>query len=76
MSKFTFTVDDKSFTVSEHVLTPREILTLAGLSPTDYYLVEINGKSQQSYKDKPDEQIHLHEHAKFISVYLGGTTVS
>ena len=73
---FHYTVDDEPQTTSEHVLTPREILTKAGLNPTSYYLVLIRGNEQVSYKDKYDEQIHMNQNMTFISVFIGETPVS
>lgn len=73
---FKFTVDDEPFSTHEHVLTPTEILKIAGIDPANHYLVEIKGKEQVSYKDKPNEPIHMHEHAKFVSVFTGSTPVS
>lgn len=73
---FHYTLDDEPYTTSEHSLTPRQILGKAGLSPDNYYLVQIKGHEQESYKDKPDQEIHMHNHMKFISVFTGETPVS
>ncbi len=73
---FDFTVDGEPFTTHEHILTPTQILQIAGKDAATYYLVEIHGKQQESYKDKPNEPIHMHEHAKFISIFNGSTPVS
>lgn len=71
-----YTLDDEPQSTSEHVLTARQILTNAGLNPELYYLVHIIGHEQKSYRDNPDENIHMHEHIKFISVFVGETNVS
>ncbi len=76
MPTFQYTVDDEPQTTTEHTLTARQILQNAGLDPTTYYLVEIEGQHQKSYQSKPDEPIHMHEHMKFISVFNGPTPVS
>lgn len=73
---FQFTVDDESFSTHEHTLTPIQILEIAGLDPATHYLVQIHGNHQVSYKDKPNEPIHMHQHAKFVSVFTGETPVS
>lgn len=73
---FNYTVDDEPQTTSEHVLTPKDILEKVGLNPTTYYLVQIRGSEQVPYKDKYDEQIHMHQHMTFISVFIGDTPVS
>jgi len=73
---FHYTVDDEPQTTTQHVLTPRQILTNVGLNPETYYLVQIIGNHQESYKDTPDKEIHMHQHMKFISVFIGDTPVS
>ena len=73
---FKFTVDDEPFSTHEHTLTPTQILQIAEIDPTTHYLVEIRGNHQLSYKDKPNEPIHMHQHAKFVSVFTGETPVS
>lgn len=73
---FDYTVDDETYSTHEHSLTPRQILDKAGLSAETHYLVQIIGHEQKSYKDRPDVEIHMHEHMKFISVFIGETPVS
>ena len=72
---FDFTVDGEPFTTEEHVLTARQILDIAGVDTNSHYLVEIRGREQVEHKNLDDE-IHMHEHAKFISVSTGPTPVS
>jgi hypothetical protein len=76
MPTFEYTVDDEPQTTSEHHLTAHQILLNAGLDPATYYLVEIEGQHRKSFKDNPDEQIPMHQHMKFVSVFNGPTTVS
>jgi hypothetical protein len=71
-----YTVDDEPQQTTEHELTPHQILTNAGISAGDHYLVEIEGNHRKSYKDVPDEPIHMHEHQKFASVFTGTVPVS
>jgi hypothetical protein len=73
---FNYTVDDEPYTTGEHILTPRQILSKAGLSADNYYLVQIKGHEQESYKDRQDVDIHMHNNMKFISVFIGETPVS
>lgn len=73
---FQYTLDDEPQSTSEHVLTARQILTNGGLNSEIYHLVQIIGHEQKSYRNNPDENIHLHEHMKFISVFVGETPVS
>lgn len=71
-----FSVDDEPVETTEHSLTPRAILTLAGIDADNHYLVRIDGRSQHSYQDAPDTPIDVHEGEKFISVATGPTPVS
>ena len=70
------TVDGETFKVYNHEMTPDQILALAGLSPSDHYLIRIHGKSQDSFQGKGGVPIHLHEGEKFVSVFTGPTPVS
>jgi hypothetical protein len=76
MPVFDYTVDGEPQSTSEHVLTPNEIMKEAGIDPSTHYLIEIDGNAQKSFKDEPNFQIHMHEHAKFVTASLGPTTVS
>jgi hypothetical protein len=74
-----FTMDDETQETTEMVLTPRQIMENAKPAPIDpstHYLVQIEGQHQVSYKDKPDEPIHMHEKMRFVSVSTGPTPVS
>lgn len=71
-----FSVDDEPVETTEHTLTPRAILTLAGIDADNHYLVRIDGRAQHSYKDAPATAIEVHKGEKFISVATGPTPVS
>ncbi len=71
-----YTVDGEPQTTTERELTPRQIIKNAGLNPDERYLVEIRGREQVSYKDNPGTPIHLHEHEKFVTVFIGPVPVS
>jgi len=71
-----YTVDDEPQSTTSKVLTPRQILTDAGIDPASHYLVQLQGQHQISYKDTPDVEIKMHEHMKFISISTGPTPVS
>jgi len=72
-----YTVDDECQSTTKRILTPTEILGNAKVDPSTHYLVQIiGGKERVSYKDKPNEPIHMHEHMKFVSVRVGPTPVS
>jgi hypothetical protein len=76
MPTFTYFVDEEQQTTTAHILTPVQILQAAGIDPGSHYLVQLEGQHQVSYQDKPDEQIHMHQHMKFISISTGPTPVS
>lgn len=71
-----YSVNDEPQETSEHELTPRQILTNAGINADENYLVEIHGQKRESYEGKMDEPIKMHEHQKFVSVFTGPVTVS
>ena len=71
-----YTVDDEPQSTASKVLTPRQILTDAGIDPASHYLVQLQRQHQISYKDTPDVEIKLHEHMKFSSISTGPTPVS
>lgn len=72
-----FTLDGEPCTTDRPKMTPNDILYEFGhLDPQKYYLVQIEGNHKESYLDKGTEPIHVHEHAKFISVRIGPTPVS
>ncbi len=76
---FNYTVDKEPETTDQKVLTPNQILELAGIKPvTDYYLVLKNPDGTEvSYKGKPNEPIKMRCPAMhFISVFNGETPVS
>lgn len=76
MPTFDYKVDDEPQSTTSHTLTATQILTNAGIDPTTHYLVLIEGNHKVSYQAKPGEEIHMHEHMKFISVSTGPTPVS
>lgn len=73
---FDYTVDGESQSTTEHTLTPRAIMTKAGIDPATHYLVQVVGATTKSYKDLPDEVLHMCEHMKFVTSSSGATTVS
>jgi hypothetical protein len=71
-----YTVDGEPQETTQRERTPRAILESAGLDPTQRYLIKIDGNHQESFKDKMDTPIHIHEKEKFISAFNGPTPVS
>lgn len=73
---FDFTVDGEPLTTTEHILTPTRILELAGKDPQTRYLVQVIGRNQESYQDRPNEELHMHQGMTFISIASGPTPVA
>jgi hypothetical protein len=71
-----FTVDGETVTTTEHELTPVQIMELAGVDSATHYLKEIRGQQQISFKDTPNEPIHVHNNQRFITNSLEPTPVS
>ena len=76
MHTIDYAVDGEAQTTTSHELTPRQILTNAGVDPATHYLVQLEGHHRISYQDKMDEPIKMHEKMRFISVSLEPTPVS
>lgn len=61
-------VDDKEYQVEELIMTPMEIMELAGISPDIYYLKEFRkGGNEVSYKDDAEHKIAIKRGAHFVS---------
>jgi hypothetical protein len=71
-----FTVDGEPVITTEEILTPDQILRLAGIDPATSYLVKVEGRHQESYQGRGDEPIRVHEHEVFVSVSTGPTPTS
>ena len=77
--EFCINVDDEKYKTKEPVLTPNQILEIAGLKPvTNYYLILIKPDGDKiSYEGKPNEPIKMVcPCMKFVSVYVGPTPLS
>lgn len=73
---FHYTVNEEPQETAEHELTPRQIMTNAGINADENYLVEIEGRARKSFKDEPKKPIHIHEQQKFVTVFTGTVPVS
>lgn len=71
-----YTVDGVDQETTDREMTPRQILKTAGFDPALRYLIQVDGRHQTSFKDKPDESIHMHPKIKFITASLEPTEVS
>jgi hypothetical protein len=72
----TFTVDGEPVSTDERKLTPVQIMNLANVDPATNYLVRVEGRHQNSYKDAPNEPIEVHSGEVFVTVPTGPTPVS
>jgi hypothetical protein len=68
VNTFTIFVDELTLTTEDKTLTPNQILELAQLNPQTHYLIQIEGKHQESFEKDPTKILHIHEKMKFISV--------
>jgi len=66
-------VDGEKQETKEPERTAIEIMKAAGIDPATHYLVRL--PDRKSYKDDPDEGIHLHEDEKFIVISTQPTPV-
>lgn len=73
---FSYTVNGEPQTTDQHQLTPQTILTNAGFNAETHYLIEMRGNHKESYKDRPLEPIHMHEHMTFLAISCEPTPVS
>ena len=69
-------IDGEMYAAPAKEMTADDILRLAGIDPSENYLVEKHGREQVSYQGKGSELIKLHERETFISVPTGDATVS
>ncbi|MHB1777990.1 MAG: hypothetical protein ACYCU7_18685 [Acidimicrobiales bacterium] len=73
-----FTVDGDPVESEKQVMTPNEIIRQfgEGRDPATNYLVRIEGKNTESYKDKGNVPIELHDGMRFQIISTGPTPVS
>jgi hypothetical protein len=64
-------IDDVTIEVDECFMTPNDILILAGLDPTEFYLTEIRkGNIEVGYKEDRLHRIAITKNSKFCSYSL------
>jgi len=71
-----FLVDDEKYETDEIELTPTQILQIVGIDPTKYYLKQIKGHIEITYKNDVDTDIIMLGNPKFITCKDEPTTVS
>jgi len=69
-------VDDEPVEVDECFMSPNEILTAAGKDANGFYLKQISGHKEVSYKNDREHKIAIKNGLKFSSCKLEPTTVS
>ena len=69
-------VDDEPVEVDECFMTPNEILTVTGKEANGFYLKQISGHKEVSYKNDREHKIAIKNGLKFSSCKLEPTTVS
>jgi hypothetical protein len=62
-----YTIDGKRHVTTLDVLTPREVLTAAGLDPATHALARVEGGRKRLFRN-PDEPIPVAEHMEFVSM--------
>jgi hypothetical protein len=71
-----YTVDNEIQHTAERELKAGKILTKAGLNPKERYLIELKKDGgHEDFKD-PETVVHIHEHEKFVSAFIGPVPVS
>jgi len=73
---FKIEIDDDRKEVLETFLTPKGILALVGYSESDYYLKQIIGHKDITYKDNPNHRIAMKNGMKFTTCKIAPTPVS
>jgi len=69
-------VNDEPYPFTEIFMTPSEIMTVADLSDKDFYLKQIIGHEDITYKDDNGHIIPMHDKIKFVTCKIANTTVS
>jgi len=72
-----YAVDGESQQTRKHKLTAVEIMCLASVDPAKHYLIRLKPHGgEESYKDRPETCIHMHDGMRFITASLCPTPVS
>jgi len=73
---FKIEIDDREKEVLEAFMTPVQIMGLLGYAEADYYLKEITGHKEITYKDNPKHPIAMKDCMKFSTCKKSPTGVS
>lgn len=69
-------VNDEKYPFKDTFLTPREIVEVVEKDPDGYYLKQIDGHKDISYKNGMDNPIQIKNGLKLTTNLIGPTTVS
>lgn len=69
-------LDDETIPFTEIFMTPVEIMLLADYKDSEYYLKQVIGHQEITYKDDKQHVIALHDRIKFVTCKIANTTVS
>lgn len=73
---FSIIVDDEPIILGVCFITPKEILVKAGYDPEKFYLKQIIGNKDITYKEDPEHRISVKNGMKFSTCKIGAVTVS
>lgn len=73
---FSVFVDDEPVEINECFMTPVDILQESGKEPGGYYLKQIRGHREVTYKNDPNHKIPIRNKMVFSTCKLEPTTVS
>lgn len=72
----TIIIDNEEQKVPKHDLSAAELLRLIGKDPALVYLVQVEGRHQDSFENNPDGKPNIHHGATFVTASLAPTPVS
>lgn len=70
-----FEVDGETISVRNDRLTPKVIMEKADVTPATHYLKRLT-PCEESFRDRPEVEIEVHQGDRFITLYTGQTPVS
>lgn len=72
----TIDVDDETYPIAHIFMTPKEIMVLAGVDSTKFYLKQLLEAKEITYKSDAEHIIAMHHKMRFVTCKLGSATVS
>lgn len=72
----TFELDDEDYPFEQIFMTPIEIMAIADIDAAKFYLKQIIGAQEISYKNDENHLICMHNKIKFCTCKKSNTTVS